>query len=166
MTDDITSKCEDCGASIYREHIDSGIARYEEGKLLCAHCVAEYEQAHDGTVGGEEEFVAPIAYDDDADDTEEMGESRIHVSTGSMLAGSGKWDDSRFKRPLDPKSPGASRCRTFHSKLNEGALEFMSTSINEWLDGDKNIVIKFSTSTIGVFEGKHPEPNLIVALFY
>ncbi|MCH7808459.1 MAG: hypothetical protein IIB60_04485, partial [Planctomycetes bacterium] len=45
-------------------------------------------------------------------------------------------------------------------------LVFMSTQINEWIDGNDEIVIKFVTSGIGMFEGKHSEPNLIVTLFY
>ena len=105
MTDEVTSICEECGASVYREHINSGIARYEAGKLMCAHCVAEYERAHDGAVVGSEDYIAPIAFEDDAEDDVEseedptdMSQSRIQVATGSMLGEAGKWDDGRYQR--------------------------------------------------------------------
>ena len=60
----------------------------------------------------------------------------------------------------------ATRCRTFHSKLTDGAINFLNHQINEWLDGNEDITVKFSNSTIGPFEGKHVEMNLIVTLFY
>jgi len=164
MPRETTSVCQECGASIYKEHLDSGIARYEDGKLLCAHCVAEFEQAHDGAAADDQ--IEPISFEDD-DDEVDMSQSRIQVmSAGSMLASAGKWDESRYQRALDPQHAGATRCRTFHSKLNEGAIEFMNNAVNEWLESDKNIVMKFATSTIGIFEGKHPEPNLILTVFY
>ena len=169
MVDEVTSVCGVCGASVYKEHLDAGIARYEDGKLLCTHCVVEYEQMHDSAGGAVDEELAPITFDSDDDKNEppvDMSESRIQVLTGTTVSGGGPWDESRFKRRLDPKSGGASRCRMFHSKLSDGAVDFMTNSINEWLDANKDIVIKFATSTIGPFEGKHTEPNLILTLYY
>ena len=91
MKEEVTSVCEECGASVYKEHLDSGIARYEGGKLLCTHCVAEYERSHDGVVGGGDSAVdeqtAPIAFEDDDDDVVDSSQSRIHVMSGSMLGG-------------------------------------------------------------------------------
>ncbi len=158
-----TSICEQCGATIYHEHIDAGIARYEGGKMLCPHCVEEYDSTHDGSVGGTDEALDPIAFDENSE--LDSSESRIQAF-GGVAMGGGKWDESAFMRPLDTGGKGASRCRTFHSKLNDGAIDFMTTQINDWLEANKNITIKFSNSTIGVFEGKHPEPNLILTLFY
>lgn len=42
----------------------------------------------------------------------------------------------------------------------------MTGQINEWLDANDKIVVKFATTTIGPFEGKHTEPNLIITAFY
>jgi hypothetical protein len=42
----------------------------------------------------------------------------------------------------------------------------MCEQINEWVDSDDGIEIKFATSTIGVVEGKHVDPHLIVTVFY
>jgi hypothetical protein len=164
---EISGTCQGCGASIYRQHIDSGIARYEGGKLLCSHCVIEYEQAHDGEA---DESFAPIEFDGGEEDEEEikvdLSKSRIHSASTATLGRAGGWDDAKFARQLDTRAISATRCRTFHSKLSEAALDFMNNQINEWIDNNPNINIKFATSTIGIFEGKHAEPNLILTLFY
>lgn len=169
MKDEVTSVCQQCGASVYKQHIESGIARYEHGKLLCSHCVAEFEHEHDkeGTV---EEAYEPIEFDNDDDrpnaPAADLASSRIHGASATTLGVAGAWDDTKFKRALLPNIAGATRCRTFHCKLSEAAVEFMNHQINEWLDHNEKIVIKFSNSSIGNFEGKHTEPNLIVTVFY
>lgn len=167
MTDEIASLCGQCGASVYRQHIDSGIARYEGGRLLCAHCAAEYERAHDETLSGSGSHdFKPIALDDEDDEppVERLSKSRISVATKTLLSGSNR--QQQYTRALDASATAATRCRTFHAKLNEAALEFMNNQVNAWVDGDESIRIKFATSTIGVFEGKHAEPHLILTVFY
>ncbi len=169
--EDVTTSCEECGASIYQQHLNSGIARYEDGKLLCAHCVADYEKKHDATSGGESDMLAPIQLESEHDEqpapSMDMSSSRIHGASEATLGHmAGGLDESRFKRPLQPDNPGATRCRTFHCKLSDGALDFLNSQINEWLDKNENIVVKFTNTTIGPFEGKHTEPNLIMVLFY
>ena len=42
----------------------------------------------------------------------------------------------------------------------------MMNQINEWLEANEEIVIKFSNSSIGPFEGKHTEQNIIITVFY
>lgn len=165
---EISGECAECGASIYRQHIDSGIARYEGGRMLCSHCVQEYEKQHEGE---QAEQFAPIEFDDDDGDDDELkidlSKSRIHGATASTLGrAQGGWDDTIYERQLDTRAISATRCRTFHAKLSEAALSFMNNQINEWIDKNPNITIKFATSTIGIFEGKHAEPNLILTVFY
>lgn len=166
--DEFASKCGKCGASVYRQHIDSGIARYEDGKLLCSFCVSEFERLHDAAAGaaGQENFV-PISFEDDEDEPpkEALNKSKIHV-TAPLQGGTAARTEGPLTRAPDPASPAATRCRTFHAKLNEPSLDFMSNTINHWVDGDSNVRIKFATSTIGIFEGKHAEPHLIVTVFY
>jgi hypothetical protein len=167
MKNEQHSVCGECGATIYREHLDSGIARYEGSKLLCSFCVAEFEKAHDASGTQTGMGLDTISLQDDDDDTTpEPAKTKFRVSNVGLLGESGAWTESRFKRSLDPVSAGATRCRTFHSKLNEGSIDFMTRQINDWLDANEQIVIKFAASTIGVFEGKHAEPNLILTLFY
>lgn len=165
--DEVASICSECGASVYRQHLESGIARYEGSKLMCSHCVAEFEQKHDQAPEGED-ALETIEFEDDENDSSrvDMSASRIHGATKTTLGLGGAWDENKFKRPLRPNQVGASRCRTFHSKLSEAAIDFMTTQMNEWMDANPDIVIKFSTSTIGNFEGKHSEPNLILTVYY
>ena len=168
MTDDIASKCEECGASVYRAHLESGIARYDKGRLLCAHCVGELERSGQGQ--NDDDF-APIAFDDDdepspREEKVDLSSSRIHGATKATLGISAIWNDAKYQRKLDPRSTNATRCRTFHAKLSAAAIDFMNNQINEWLDGNPEIYIKNATSCIGPFEGKHTEQNLIITLFY
>ena len=76
------------------------------------------------------------------------------------------YDDTALKRPLLPEGAGATRCRTFHAKLNDGAVGFMNKHINEWTDGNPAVVLKYATATIGIWEGKKADPHLILTVFY
>ena len=157
-----TKSCQGCGSTIYPEHIQDGIAKKMNGKLLCAHCVKEEEEAK-----ATADMMEPISFDtDDSHGTKiDMTASQI-TTTEDTLGKKSAWDESRFKRSLDPQSRNASRCRTFHSKITEGALDFMHSQINEWLDENPEITVKFATSTIGMFEGKHTELNMFITMFY
>ncbi len=163
MASEDTKSCKGCGATIYPEHIESGIAKQINGRLLCPHCVKEKQQA----VADATDILEPISFesDDNASTKIDMSGTRI-MTTEDTLGKGGAHDESQYKRPVDPRSSGACRCRTFHSKLSQGAIDFMDKQINDWLDRNHNIEIKFSTATIGMFEGKHTEPNLIMTLFY
>lgn len=167
------SICQGCGATIYPEHLDSGIARYEGGKLMCKHCVEEYEASRDRKHGKTGYQYAPIEFDEKAaaaeDDAHELNQSSgstIAFAT-SRIGAAVAHDPSRFKRPTDPADRNATRCRIFHCKLNDGALDYMANVINEWLDAHPQISIKFANSCIGAFEGKSSvEQNLIVTVYY
>ena len=156
------SVCGACGATIYKEHIDSGIARYEAGKLMCPHCVGEFERSHDRATDGAVVAEVTVGLAEGVAD----GASKIDVFGSANLTDVHAWDDSAFKRKLEPNAEGATRCRIFHSKLNQGAIEFMANSINQWLDESDDIRIKHATSTLGIFEGKHADQNIILTLFY
>jgi hypothetical protein len=164
MNEEDVSVCEECGASVYPEQVESGIAGKHNGKLLCSHCMAETEDAEGGL---EMDDLAPIEFDEDEDDSAstDMSSTRIHAVSGAAR-GDGLKDDAEYKRPLDPKGVGASRCRMFHCRISQGAVDFMVNQMNEWLDEHNDVTIKFATTTIGMFEGKHTEPNLITTVFY
>ncbi len=42
----------------------------------------------------------------------------------------------------------------------------MNEHINEWVDKHDDVEIKFARTVVGVFEGKHSDPNLLITLFY
>ena len=73
--------------------------------------------------------------------------------------------DEALKRPLNVSGQGATRTRTFHSKLNDAALALMDQAINEWVDSG-GIEIKCVSSCIGIFESKKPEPHILVTVCY
>ena len=177
MPETRVSACQSCGASIYPEHMDSGIAGYHGGKLLCPHCYADQQKGTDSTgaplsMAAEDEELSPIALpDEDASEGTQgvaAASSSIYGFSGDTFSGGGKAlrDESKYNRRLEPNAPAATRCRTFHAKLNEGAVAFMNDQINSWVDSEADIRIKFASSTIGIFEGKHADPNLIVTVFY
>lgn len=70
-----------------------------------------------------------------------------------------------FKRQPSVSGQGAVRCRLFHSKIAATSMDYMQGQINEWLDHE-NIEVKHVGHVIGTLEGKTPEPNLIVIVWY
>lgn len=72
---------------------------------------------------------------------------------------------TKFSRPLNANGAGATRFRIFHSKISIAPLENLEHSINEWIDGGK-IEVKHVGHLIGTMEGKRPEPNLLVMVWY
>ena len=72
---------------------------------------------------------------------------------------------SAFKRDLNVTGHGATRCRLFRTRIAAAALDFMEHQINQWLDAE-NIEVKQVGHVIGVMEGKTPEPNLIVMVWF
>lgn len=168
--------CGQCGASVYPEHIEAGKATEMDGVLRCPFCSEEYKKTHDVQsdrfVGqstmlapGEGERLSSIKVDDGG--ASSSATLRAIGGGGETFAGAeALYDDSNLKRPMIADGAGASRCRTFHAKLNDGAVGFLNKNINEWADGSPDVVIKFATSTIGVWEGKKADPHLIVTVFY
>ncbi len=70
-----------------------------------------------------------------------------------------------FKRPLNNDGKGATRCRIFHSKIQENPLLHMETMINDWID-EEDIEVKHVGQCIGTMEGKRSEPNMLVMVWY
>lgn len=70
-----------------------------------------------------------------------------------------------FKRQLNNNGTGATRCRVFHSKIQENPLQHMETVINDWID-EEGVEVKHATQCIGTMEGKRSESNLLVMVWY
>ena len=178
-------QCQECGANVYPEHIQSGQAGLHAGKLLCTICYQDKLESDSdapvsAAVGGasrsarqeKADDLSPVALSDEGGSGQEFsGErsSKIHTGAGRSGIGSAQSaavDDSRLERALRDTGRGATRCRTFHSKLNESAIAYMNEHINTWVDKNPEIEIKFAHTTVGLFEGKHSEQNLIITVFY
>lgn len=174
MSDELDSfkTCEECGATIYPEHLENRLAEQFEGQLLCVHCVKARRAAASPDDKPADDGSAPIALvdEDDSDlgdlqyDTKPTVIKSFGGGPGGM--GMGGLDEDKLRRNLLTGSPNATRCRTFHCKLADGPITHLNEQINEWADSNDNIEIKFATSCIGVIEGKHVDPHLIVTVFY
>lgn len=157
--------CAACGATIYPEHVEKHLAAEVDGQLLCRHCVGETKEKSGAPVAPE-----PIQLV--GEDALGLPPSRSPKAIRSFGGGPGSMSEAavvprlNLRRPLLTGSPNATRCRTFHCKLTDAALGHLNAQINEWADADEHIEIKFATSCIGVVEGKHQDPHLIVTVFY
>lgn len=72
----------------------------------------------------------------------------------------------KWKRTPAVTGSGVCRVRSFHGKYSEQGLEFLDGAINEWLDNNPDVEIKFVTSTVMTFEGKIREPALVLNCWY
>jgi hypothetical protein len=164
--------CDECGATIQREDFLNHSAVRYKGKLLCPKCVqavkaklAASKQAEQPASGEVDPTEIPVALvDDDKPHVVSGPSAQIHGFSGAeMLAQTTKHE---YKRPLLHDTQSATRCRTFHCKLTDASFANLNEQINEWVDEHEEIEIKFALSNIGVVEGKHADPHLIVTVFY
>ncbi len=89
------------------------------------------------------------------------GESKIQaLGQGTLHA-----EATDFKREVNITGDGATRCKLFHSKISAVPLEYMEKQVNEWLD-QRDVEVKFVSKVVGVMEGKRPEPNVILTIWY
>lgn len=121
---------------------------------MAADSILEPEDELISLEGGEE----PISL-------EETGDSESAGQALKMIGAAASVTATKFSRPLNVDGSGATRFRIFHSKISVAPLENLEHSINEWIDGDK-IEVKHVGQLIGTMEGKRPEPNLLVVVWY
>ena len=120
-----------------------------------------------------EEAPIPLDYDDLAplslaDDEDASGPISGRSSTKIQAFGAGTdalIHQHQYQRTPSLTGTGAVRCKLFHSKITVAALEHMTSTINEWLDKDE-IEVKHIGQVIGTMEGKKPEPNVIITVWY
>ncbi|MEP0846705.1 MAG: hypothetical protein HRF50_07765 [Phycisphaerae bacterium] len=152
-------QCEECGAIVYPEHLQAELAGYWHGKLLCKFCLAEHRGSPADAVAAAS--VAAIG----AEPPAASGAAPDRIKFGGTL-GPGGEKVRQFRRPLLAGSPCATRCKTFHGKLTDAAIAYLNEQINEWADSHDDVEIKFAQTTVGIVEGKHSEPHLIITVFY
>jgi len=111
------------------------------------------------SLGGDEDEPISLVESDEDSDFAAGG-----VKTFGIAGGPGA-EKREHRRPLNVDGAGATRCRMFHSKIAIASLEYMENQINEWADSDQ-IEIKHVGHVIGTMEGKRPEPNLLVMVWY
>jgi len=156
---EILMNCSTCGASIYREHINRGLAGMWGGRMLCPACLRPKREPPPAQPGVEPAGTVPLeGTDPSATATTEAEQAPTTEATTATEAYS---EESSLG-----SGQAARHVRTFHAKLSEAALRHMDDQVNTWLRDHPRVEVKFANTTVGVFEGKHSEPNLIMTLFY
>jgi len=78
--------------------------------------------------------------------------------------GSRKHEDN-WKRSPNLTGTGAIHVKSFHGKLGDDSLGYLDQQINEWLDAHPQYEVKFVTTSVGEWQGKLKEPQMIVQLW-
>ena len=78
--------------------------------------------------------------------TEDQSSTKRSYGTGLAQA-MGRF---QFKRPMNLKGTGATRCRVFHTKIAEAPLQVMENHINEWIDSEQIEVKQVSLDQIQI----------------
>lgn len=169
--------CEVCGATIYAEHIKKGLADFLAGRLLCPHCLEEKRKIamvnpaivfRDEKPAEQEDEPIALIPEEELEDT--RGATGPSGTTGGRSGGTSfgmPIIERQYQRPLLAGSRNATRCRTFHCKLNDPSFARLNEVINEWVDANEGIEIKFATSCIGPIESKSSiDQHLILTVFY
>lgn len=163
--------CAACGATIYPEHIERHTADYHAGKLLCSFCL-EARRGGDNAKPGDD-----VLSDDSVLADESPPGGLVGGTKGGGLAvdrpaapkiqlSSVAYKEPTYKRALLGDSSHATRCKTFHCKMADAPIVHLNEQINEWVDAHPDVAIKFATQTVGVIEGKHSDPHLLITIFY
>ena len=158
---EILMPCAACGASIYREHIHRGLAGMWAGQMLCPACLRPKRESGvaepTGEAGGSIPFpLAPVEGADADASIESASAPQPETASG----------ESAFVEASIETGAGARHVRTFHAKLSEAALRHLDEQVNSWLKDNPTVKVKFANTTVGLFEGKHSEPNLVLTVFY
>ncbi len=113
-----------------------------------------------------EEDLTPLSLADESGDSgPNSGQSSTKIQAFGAHAAGAAAQQRQYKRTPNLTGAGAIRCRLFHSKVTVAALDYMIEQINEWLDENK-IDVKYVSQVVGTMEGKTPEPNVIVTVWY
>lgn len=90
--------------------------------------------------------------------------TKIVLNEQRLGANVGRHEDS-WKRKPNTTGTGAIHVKSFHCKLNSESLDYLDRQINEWLDAHPQYEVKFVTTSIGEWQGKIKEPNLIMQVW-
>jgi hypothetical protein len=90
--------------------------------------------------------------------------TKIVLNEQRLGANVGRHEDA-WKRKPNTTGTGAIHVKSFHCKLNSESLDYLDRQINEWLDAHPQYEVKFVTTSIGEWQGKIKEPNMIMQVW-
>jgi hypothetical protein len=102
-----------------------------------------------------------LVEDDEKPMSAEPPKSKIH-----QMSAVGSLTPHSYKRSTHSNKTGAVRMRTFHCRLSEQGVDYLDQTVNDWLESHPDVEVKFTTSTIGLWDGKLKEPTLILNVWY
>jgi len=70
-----------------------------------------------------------------------------------------------WKRKPNWDGKGATHVRSFHSRLSSEGIELLDQQINQWLEEHPEAEVKLVTTSVGEWQGKVKEPNLIIQVW-
>jgi len=116
--------------------------------------------------GSEDEAIGVVSESEVRDSVIASGDpSDTHSAVRAIKTSLDIGKRTKFKRTPINTGTGAVRCRMFHCKVAESSMEHMENQINMWLD-DEEIDVKHIGHMVGLLEGKHTEPNIVVMIWY
>ena len=156
---EILMSCAACGASIYQEHVHRGLAGMWGGQMLCLTCLKPKREAAAASPAPETADSIPLAAIEppSASTSPEAPPASPHDTVANEVIA---------EEAAAGIASGARHVRTFHAKLSEAALRHLDEQVNAWLEAHPAATVKFANTTVGIFEGKHSEPNLILTIFF
>jgi len=101
--------------------------------------------------------VEPITPEGGSDDGDGETKSKI-----TMFGEGRSGHTETSKRKPNKTGTGASRVRTFVSKIRPEALDHLDDSINTWLNENPDFEVKFATVSVGDLKGKITEQAIVV----
>jgi hypothetical protein len=87
--------------------------------------------------------------------------SKIQVY-GMKMAG----DEKKYKRKSNLTGNGAVHVKVFHGRLSDDAVERVEERVNDWLEAHPDIEVKLANTTIGVWDGKTKDTNIVITVWY
>ena len=169
--------CSKCGKEISNDDLRNHAAVKYKGELLCPPCAEELKarilaaKQQEGTGGNGGGLPAEAPEEEVPIALAELDKPRVVAGPSTQIhqfsSPTGTIAKEReWKRPLLQGTDTATRCKTFHCKLTDASMQNLNDQVNEWVDEHEDVEIKFATSNIGIIEGKHADPHLIVTVFY
>lgn len=76
-----------------------------------------------------------------------------------------KKHEENWNRTPNANGTGAIHVKSFHCKLNDDSLVYMDQQVNEWLDAHPQYEVKFVTTSIGEWQGKMKEMQMVVQVW-
>ena len=161
-------KCSQCN-----EHLEAPTSMTGE-KLQCPVCkfpevVPNNEEKIHFDIGGSISSGEGVAVATASTSETIVSETKVGITGTSQIKAFGKDNlrkEHKWNRQISKSGAGACRMKLFHSRLSPNAMEYMEDSINEWLDENPDVEVKFSESTVGVVEGKKSESHILITVWY